>query len=153
MSSVVIFLSSLKWINTCTCTIWNRTQQNHHRISRTSKKTCQPVQWWYDGYIRRYCRFFSKGFTFLVLKSFQSSTLLTLSMLWADSADDKPMISFLMFPRKFDLTLHANSTRETIRMKWQILFSRTKKKLYFKMVSANFLSSMQSAKGQPNSSF
>ena len=32
----------------------------------------------------------------------------TLTMLWANSADDKLMMFFLFFPRKEDLTLHAN---------------------------------------------
>ena len=45
----------------------------------------------------------------------------TLTILWADSADDKLMIFFLFFSRKFDLT-----PKETIFMKCQILFSRKK---------------------------
>ena len=60
---------------------------------------------------------------------------LALSTLWTKSADVKFMVFFLFFPRKHDLTFHANCLLETICMKCQVLFSGESKK-YFKMSSA-----------------
>ena len=54
-------------------------------------------------------------------------------MLCVDSADDKLMIFFL-FPRKKDLTLHANCL-----LKLQILFSRKSKKNISECHLLNFL--------------
>ena len=50
---------------------------------------------------------------------------LTLNMIWANSADDKLMICFLIFPRKHDLTFHAYC----LQFAWNlILFSGKNKK-------------------------
>ena len=80
----------------------------------------------------------SSGTVFIVCS--QSLTTLTL-MLWADSSNDKLAI---FFPRKKDLTRHANYLlpKETICMKSKILNlisyqkKKKKKKKIFKMSSA-----------------
>ena len=53
---------------------------------------------------------------------------LTLTMLWADSADDKLVILFLVYQKIGSDTLCKLSPKATICMKCQILFSRKNKK-------------------------
>ena len=67
--------------------------------------------------------------------------ILIFTTLLAYSANDKLVRFFLIFPRKQDLTFHANWT---IYMKYQILFFGKNKKIYFNMSSAEYFT--QSAK-------
>ena len=69
----------------------------------------------------------------------QFNLCLTITSLWANSADDKLMIS-----RKWALTFYGNCllTKETISVKCQSLFSRKNKKNVLKCCLLKFLSSM-----------
>ena len=63
--------------------------------------------------------------------------IFTLTMLWANLADDNFMTVFLFCPRKKGSGTSCKlSSKETVCMKYQILFSRKNKKKYFKMSSA-----------------
>ena len=70
---------------------------------------------------------------------------LTLSMLWANSADDKLIFFFLIFPRKQDLTVHANCLLRR-QFTWNVksYFLGNIRKNISKYLLLNFLPSMLS---------
>ena len=67
--------------------------------------------------------------------------LLTFTILWANSADDKSMMFFLFFSENRVWHFIKLSQMETICMKCQNLFSGKNKKKYFKMSSEIFTQS------------
>ena len=74
--------------------------------------------------------------------------VLTFTTPWANSADYKLMTVIFIFPRKQDLTVHADCLHY---MKCLNLFSFKNKKQIFQMLSADFLPRALSVKDGENS--
>ena len=63
--------------------------------------------------------------------------ILAFTTTWANSADDKLMIIFFIFPRKTGFNISCKLSQiETIYMKCQMLFHKKNKKKYLKILSA-----------------